>query len=646
MQLPETEATMFEGIMGPQRLLNKNFLLLCSGQVLSSIGSQFSIIALAFWVKHATESAAIMGSILMIGSIPAVLLGPIAGTLADRFARRRIIIICDILNGLAALSLAGLMVSFPENTSAALAWLAVVTVFAGTMSCFLQPALIAAIPDVVPVKRLASANSVAQFLMQATVFLGQGTGGLLYRLLGAPLVFAIDGLTFLVSALCAIFTTIPQTIPEKSAGLKLHLQDFRKDLSEGFWYVWRKPGLRELLCISALMVFFTSPVIVLLPFFIEDVLKLETDWYGYIIAVYGVGSMAGFLLAGVMQFSGKARYLGVVSFIILESAGYALLGLVRNPVVVMLMAFAGGAAGGFVTIVITTILQATTPSEFRGRVFAILGTISGALAPVAMGLSGVVADMIDQNISLIYIVCGTALAILSLGLLASRSVKNFISQVEDSTSPPAASSGAIKKALVATLGDAGYDHYARGLSAAPGKAAAFLPDGLLRGACKAEFLESVTRGQGTMLAAASSALMGDEKQGAKGRHPGEAPLTKGLAQELGNASWAESAADLTLKDAMIFELRKKLEAVQTVQARLMKEIEMIKDENARLRAGGPVPHAREAIEPLKGVGAGGADGVAPASPPASEVGEAGMEPAPSDRTDDCPTAFAMNRGTT
>ena len=116
----------------------------------------------------------------------------------------------------------------------------------------------------------------------------------------------------------------------------------------------------------------------------------------------------------------------MVTFIILESAGYGLLGLVKDPVTAMVLAFLGGATGGFVTVNITTILQITTPGEIRGRVFGLLGTLSISLAPLAMGLAGVIADLVGQNIPLIYVSCGAIMAVLSSVVLVNRHVRDFL----------------------------------------------------------------------------------------------------------------------------------------------------------------------------------------------------------------------------
>jgi len=410
----------------PSKLMNRNFFLLWQGQSISQLGAQAFAVAMLFWIKHATDSATVMGLLQMVSSLPAVLLGPIGGAFADRHSRRKIIIFSDALSGISVLSLAGLMFVAADATDTILVWLFLVSVFTAITRAFFNPAISAAIPDLVPKDRVTSANSLGQLSYQISMFIGQGLGGTIFRLLGAPALFLINGLTYLFSAASESFITIPQATLERSGGWKDQFREFGRDVLDSLRYVWARAGLRGLVLVSAFLSFFRVPVIVLLPFYVEDFLQATTDWYGFLLATYGIGSLAGYLFAGSMKISGKARGALMMGFIVLESAGYGLLGLVSRPAVALLFAFLGGVAGGFVTINITTLVQITTPCEIRGRVFGLLGTISGSLAPVAMGLAGVLADLMDQNIPLLYGVCGGVMALLSTWIATDQDYRTFL----------------------------------------------------------------------------------------------------------------------------------------------------------------------------------------------------------------------------
>jgi len=209
------------------KLLNRNFFLLWQGQLVSQIGSQAFAIAMMFWVKHATGSATLMGMLMMVSNLPAVILGPIGGTIADRYSRRRIIIFCDFLNGVVVLTLAILIFAYPSATELILISLFIVSTLVAVSGAFFRPAITAAIPDIVPKTKIAAANSLTQSSIQIATFIGQGAGGVLFRVLGAPVLFLVDGVTYLFSAVSEFFITIPQTVPGKSPKWQETLEAFK-----------------------------------------------------------------------------------------------------------------------------------------------------------------------------------------------------------------------------------------------------------------------------------------------------------------------------------------------------------------------------------------------------------------------------------
>jgi len=130
------------------KLMNRNFFLLWQGQLVSQIGTSVFNIAMVFWIKQATGSATLMGTIAMVSALPGVILGPIGGTFADRHSRRTIIIFCDIVNGLFILSFAGLMLLCPEGLEIILIWLFIVSALCGVAGSFFRPAISSSIQNI------------------------------------------------------------------------------------------------------------------------------------------------------------------------------------------------------------------------------------------------------------------------------------------------------------------------------------------------------------------------------------------------------------------------------------------------------------------------------------------------------------------
>lgn len=420
----------------PSRLFNRHFVLLWQGQFVSQLGSELHMIATMFWLKHATGSASLMGLIMMLAMLPAVLLGPIAGAAADRYARRTTIIVADFARGATVLSLAALMLLAPEATRLGVVWIVAIAVVNGTLAAFFRPAIAAAVPEIVPRERIAAANSLEQAAAQVAVFFGQGLGGVLFRLLGAPLLFFANGVSYLVSGLSACFIRIPQALPERTTTLRSTLASFRLEILEGLRFIRAQRGMLDVILAATLINFLLAPFGVLLPFYVEDFLGRTTDWFGFLLAAIGVGALLGYAVAGALRVTPRVRSWLIVIPLTLVGLSFAALGLTRTPWVALGIMLLTGIETGLINVYLVTILQVTTPAEIRGRVFGVLATLAAGLMPIGMGLAGVVADLAGRNVPLIFLVCGVAATALMGWLAMRRDFRAYLQREERQADPP------------------------------------------------------------------------------------------------------------------------------------------------------------------------------------------------------------------
>ena len=269
---------------GQSRLFNRNFILLWQGQFISQVGIQVAYVSTMLWVYASTGSATFMGLLMMASSIPGVILGPIGGTYADRYSRKRIIVMCDLLKGIAGCAFAAMLFLIPGAVDLKLAVLFCVCIFNGIVNAFFGPAITSAIPDIVPRDKLAGANSMMQSSSQVASFIGQAVGGLLYRILGAPMVFLIDGLSYLFAGGSQTFIDLPHTRKPEKVEIRKLFGIFKNETLEGFRYIWRNSGVKTTVLIAAFLNFFLAPIFVLMPVFVKEFLHAKDDWYGYILA--------------------------------------------------------------------------------------------------------------------------------------------------------------------------------------------------------------------------------------------------------------------------------------------------------------------------------------------------------------------------
>jgi DHA3 family macrolide efflux protein-like MFS transporter len=438
-------------IRKPARLWNRDFFLLWQGQIVSQTGQRAFGLAMLFFIKETTGSASLMGLMMMISSLPGVLLGPLGGTFADNFSRKKIIVFGDLLNGFFVLSLAILMifvfyargqmaVTFPPTEFTLffltyiephanfimIAWLFIVAAAGAIIFAFFTPAVTAAVPDIVPDNKLDAANSLNQFAIFISLFVGQGLGGLLYTITGAGALFLINGFTYLFASGAEAFIKIPQVIPEQTKKGSVAFRAFISDTKEGLFYVWNQKGMRILFLVAALLYLFIAPMALLLPFYVEDYLKLDAAWYGYLLMSLGVGSVIGYLIAGSITTRGRTQSNLTIGSLVTASMALGFIGIVQIPPVVLVVIFLVGLSAGIFMVKATTILQMAASSEIRGRVFGLLGTLTSGLAPLGMGIGGVIADLANKNIPAIYAVCGILVFILSIAMAFSKEARDFL----------------------------------------------------------------------------------------------------------------------------------------------------------------------------------------------------------------------------
>lgn len=421
----------------PTRLFNRDFLLLWQGQFVSMLGAQAFSVAMIFWIKRQTDSATLLGIGMMSQWIPALLLSPLGGTLADQMSRRRLMITSDVIRGVAAIALGALVLSAPERSGWILAWLLTISVVMGVGDALFRPAISAAIPDLVPGEQVTRANSLNRISLDVSTFIGQGSGGVLFRVLGPGVLFVIDGVTYLFSAVSELFIRLPPPPPrKKSTGWRTAFADFWSEVKKGLRYVAGRKGLRYLFFLSPLESFFMITIVVLLPFFVEDFLRLPPDWYGFLVAAFGAGSFLGSVLAGATNVQGRLRAAAFLA----ASIGFAVaavgLGLSRSPWLAMAWIFAAGVMNGFNIIHLLSLAQLTTANELRGRVLGLFETLGLSTMPLAAGTAGVIADLLDRNIPVIYLGCGAALLGVAMVLTLKGEVREFLAfRVEQEETP-------------------------------------------------------------------------------------------------------------------------------------------------------------------------------------------------------------------
>lgn len=379
------------------KFFNKNFLLLWLGQGVSQLGTGVGYIATLWWVQSTTGSALALGTLATVSSIVGLILSPFAGVFVDRWNRKWIIVVTDIIRGLINCYFAWAV----WNSVLTLPLLFLGVAIKSACAQFFSPAVMSTIPQVVESKHLEKANSLQQMTQNISSMLGYALGGLLVAIYGIPTLLLLNGLAFLASALSEMFISIQSTRKDN----RLSLSTFFADLSGGLAYVKRDKVLFGIMQVMIIINFAFVPFYVLLPKFVGDYLHAGSDVLGYISSSQMAGMLLGALLLSTTSFVKKNVWI-LRWGLSISACGLMLSPLARGamwPAQLLLYGVAG-ALSSIINIIFFSSLQRKIDPAYMGKVFGLVNATALGLQPVSSALSGYLADR--YSIALIYIAFG------------------------------------------------------------------------------------------------------------------------------------------------------------------------------------------------------------------------------------------------
>jgi MFS family permease len=363
---------------------NPDFRRLFLSSVVSLMGDWFSFVAVAGLVTELTGRPGAAAFIYAATVLPVFLASPLAGAIADRFDRKRVLVIAD----LARVPVALLLCAAAWWGSVPLAVAAIIAL--GVGASFYDPIASAATPNLVAPEDLASAQSLMGAVWGSMLMVGAGLGGLVAELLGRQAAFVIDALSFLVSALLVI--GIRKPLQEAAAPAAVARGAFR----EVFRYVRETPIVSRLL-FAKVGVCASNGIVGLLPAFALGRFAGTGVATGLLFAARGLGSFVGPVLArGATGATPTRRGIIIVCGISTLSycAVYAVFPLAGSFAVAMLLVVLAHLGGGAQWSLSTYGLQHETPDHLRGRIMA----LDYGIATLFIGLSSIVAGFLADAI--------------------------------------------------------------------------------------------------------------------------------------------------------------------------------------------------------------------------------------------------------
>jgi MFS family permease len=366
---------------------NSNYRYTWIGQVVSEIGDYFNNIAVFALVMEKSGSGLVVSGIMLSRAIPAVLAGPAAGVLLDRFDRKSIMIASDLVRAAVALAF---VLTIHQPRPWLLYVLSAALMFA---SPFFTSGRAAILPTISTADELHSANSLTQTTQWATLTIGTMLGGLGAAHFGYAWAFILNSLSFVFSAGCiwrlkGAFRVSRESSPERSSVRPWH------EYREGLAYLWSVPLMVGIAMISVGWALGGGAAQILFALFGEQVFHRGAEGIGTFSAFAGLGLLAGGAIGHLAgrrtSFAGYKRVVTIsylmhgLTYMLFSQAGSYALALAA-----MMLSRVGMST---TTVLNSAQLLRHTPDQFRGRVFSTMESLRWSVMIVSMAAAGIASQ--------------------------------------------------------------------------------------------------------------------------------------------------------------------------------------------------------------------------------------------------------------
>lgn len=387
-------------------------VLFITSQTISMFGSMLVQYAINWHITLETKSGFMMTIATLCGFLPAFVLSPFAGVWADRYDRKKLIILSDALTAVSTLILAILLLMGHDAI-----WLMFVISAVRAVGMGIQtPAIGAFLPEFVPEDKLTKVNATHGSIQSLVMLLAPFLSVILLKSFPLAAIFFIDVVTAAAAIfILMLFLKVPvrEHAPERLAA------GYFDDMKKGIRYIRTHTFLRSFFFFNGIFTFLVAPAAFLTPL---QVARSFGEDYGYLMGIevaFSVGMMAGgIIMASWGGFKNKIHTM-FAGFLIMAVCTLALGIVPAFWMYLIFMGIIGSAIPAFNTSA-TVLLQQKVEGDFLGRVFGVMGMISTSMMPLGMLLFGPLADYV--SIEWLLILTGLILVALSFIMVGNRTL--------------------------------------------------------------------------------------------------------------------------------------------------------------------------------------------------------------------------------
>lgn len=403
-------------------LREPNFRTYMIGQAISLVGTFLQITAQGWVVWELTGSNVALGTVTVLSTLPVLLFGPWAGAWADRFDRRKLLILTQVIAMLCAFILAALV-----QTSLIELWHLYVLAFVlGIVTALDMPAQSAFIGDLTGMGDFRAAMNLNAMFLQVSRIIGPAIAGIIVGLLGAATAFWLNGLSFAAVIVSLMLVRAEQVRSPQGATNAISA------FVDGIRYLRTQPRLQDLIAFVVLITFFSMSIMMnIMPAIADTVLNGDASTLGMLMAASGAGAFVG--TAVLLPLAQAQKRIGVIVgySVVWMGAWLVFLSQMTWTPLAMVGIFMLALAAPTVFTTATIMLQMMAPSDMRARMMSMFTMLTFGLQPFAALLVGYSADTLGvPNAVLINGV------LLMMGALAVMALRAPLRQWEPETVAP------------------------------------------------------------------------------------------------------------------------------------------------------------------------------------------------------------------
>jgi MFS family permease len=388
-------------------------------QLLSSFGDALHYIALVVLVFQLTGQGLTVAGLVAAEIVPAVLLGPIAGVVIDRFSRKSVLIVADLARALLVFSLLS-----PQGVWHA--YLVAAGLAAG--ATFFNPTVQAVIPALTTKQQRLAANSVAWTTGRLVQILGAAFAGAMIAALGTGPAFLVNGASFVASAIMIATLPLAPHVGQLTNDARRGAAGYLREARQGLAFALQDRFVSRVLVVQALASFAVGGTSAMLVVLSERHLQQPPSGFAWLVAAIGAGALVGPLIPNALARDYRDARWMFIPYVV-RGGGDVLLAILTPLPVALAILFVYGLNTSTGMVVFSSTLQTVVPDSVRGRVYTLLDITWNVMRLLSLVVSGVVVDLL--GVRPLFWGGGALLALSGLLGLSLLSRQNLASSVAE-----------------------------------------------------------------------------------------------------------------------------------------------------------------------------------------------------------------------